>query len=164
MAQTQTGFEVVVVEQSKDQAAMKTLRNITRDRLQVSASMQSKRIVFADDSDIVRPLIKRLLIEFDPVWEIHEARTGKEAFDTAIFIDPDLVLVDINLPDMQGTEVARRIRKSLPSVKIVLCSLSDASDVASQVKASGADAYISKLTPMEEFHKILAALIDTSQK
>jgi len=114
--------------------------------------------VFADDSDTVRRLITRLLIESDPAWEIYEAKTGKEALETALFIKPDLMLVDINLPDMQGTEVAQKIRKCLPSVKIVLCSLSDSSDVASQVKASGADGYISKLAPMEEFHQILAKL------
>lgn len=78
------------------------------------------------------------------------------------FFNKLLVLLDINLPDMQGTEVAQKIRQSLPLVKIVLCSLSDASEVASQVKACGADAYISKLTPIKEFHQALAALIESN--
>jgi len=120
--------------------------------------------VFADDSDTVRGLIKQILIESNPQWEIHEARTGKEALEAALLLKPDLMLLDINLPDIQGHEVAQTIRKSLPSAKIVLCSLSDLADVSGEMKASGADAYISKLAPMEEFHNILAALIGTSQK
>jgi len=121
--------------------------------------------VFADDSDIVRSLIKRLLIESDPTWEIEEAETGKEAIDKTLATKPHLVLLDINLPDIQGTEVATLIRKSLPAVKIVLCSLADSQDGMTAVKACGADAYISKLAPMEEFHRTLAALIDnTPQK
>jgi DNA-binding NarL/FixJ family response regulator len=124
----------------------------------------SMRMVFADDSDIVRTLIKRFLVEYDPSWEIVEAKTGREAMEKTLTTKPDLVLLDINRPDIQGTEVAKIIRESVPSVKIVLCSLGDSQDLVGAVKACGADAYISKVAPMEEFHKILAALIGTSQK
>ena len=120
------------------------------------------RMVFADDSDIVRTLIKRSLIESDPTWEIEEARTGKEAIEKTRTTKPHLVLLDVNLPDIQGTEVAKLIREALPTVKIVLCSLGDAQDAMAAVKACGADAYVSKVAPMKEFHKTLAALIDNT--
>jgi DNA-binding NarL/FixJ family response regulator len=116
--------------------------------------------VFADDSDTVRSLIKGLLIEFDPTWEIEEARTGKEAIEKTRSTKPQLVLLDVNLPDIQGTEVCKLIRESLPYVKIVLCSLADLQDAVAAVKACGADAYISKLAPIKEFHRILAELIE----
>src|ERR1700689_2348111 len=95
--------------------AMTTLEHITR-------------IVFADDNDTVRTLIKRCLNEYDPAWRIEEAKTGKEAMEKTLTVKPHLVLLDINLPDIQGTEVCKIIRESLPSVKIVLCSLGDAQD------------------------------------
>jgi len=113
------------------------------------------RMVFADDSDIVRTLIKRSLMEYDPTWEIEEAKTGREAMEKTLTTKPHLVLLDINLPDIQGTEVCKIIRESVPSVKIVLCSLGDAQDAMAAVKECGADA------PMEELHKTLAALIGT---
>jgi DNA-binding NarL/FixJ family response regulator len=118
------------------------------------------RIVFADDSDIVRSLIKRRLTELEPAWEIHEANTGKAAYEATLFLKPDLVLLDINLPDLHGHLVAQKIRKSLPTVKIVLCSLSDPSEVSEEMKASGADAYISKVVTIQEFHETLSALLN----
>jgi DNA-binding NarL/FixJ family response regulator len=122
------------------------------------------RMVFADDSDIVRTLIKRSLMEYDPGWEIEEAKTGREAMEKTLTTKPHLVLLDVNLPDIQGTEVAKIIRESLPSAKIVLCSLGDSRDAMAAVKACGADAYVSKVAPMEELHKTLAAVIGSSQK
>jgi DNA-binding NarL/FixJ family response regulator len=117
------------------------------------------QIVFADDSDTVRNLIKGLLIEANPGWEICEAKTGKAAVQMINAIKPHLALLDMNLPDIQGSEVARQIRKSLPDVKIVLCSLGDFNDVAGEVKACGADAYVSKLSPIDELYKTLASII-----
>jgi DNA-binding NarL/FixJ family response regulator len=118
------------------------------------------RIVFADDSDVVRTTIKRLLIEYSLNWEIHEAKTGREALAQAVMLKPDLVLLDINLPDLQGSDVAKEIRKIMPSVRIVLCSLRDACDMSDTVKASGADDYISKLTPIQDFYRELLALME----
>jgi len=122
------------------------------------------RMVFADDSNIVRTLIKRFLIEYEPTWEIEEAKTGREAMEKTLTTKPHLVLLDINLPDIQGTEVCKLIREALPTVKIVLCSLGDSQDSMAAVKACGADAYVSKVAPMKEFHQTLAALIDNRPK
>jgi DNA-binding NarL/FixJ family response regulator len=107
--------------------------------------------------------MKHLLIEYSLGWEIHEANTGRAALAKAAILKPDLVLLDMNLPDIQGSEVAKEIRKILPSVKIVLCSLNDADDMSDVVKECGADAYISKLTPMDEFQQTLAVVIGMPQ-
>jgi len=120
------------------------------------------RIVFADDNDTVRTLIKRFLKDYDPAWEVEEAKTGKEAIDKTLATKPHLVLLDINLPDIQGTDAAKVIRQAVPTVKIALCSLADMPDGVAAVEACGADAYVSKLTPMKEFHHTLAALVDNT--
>jgi DNA-binding NarL/FixJ family response regulator len=78
-------------------------------------------ILVADDHQFVRHTLHSLLAE-QPDWKIYEAENGKVALDRAREIQPDVVVLDIVMPEMSGTEAAYKIRQLVPAPKIVLIS------------------------------------------
>jgi two-component system response regulator EvgA len=80
---------------------------------------------------------------------IGEAATGAAAIDEAARLKPDIVLVDIGLPDGSGLELVRRIRTAAPGTRVVLISSRQAADYGARLAGAGADGFIDKaaLTP-----------------
>jgi DNA-binding NarL/FixJ family response regulator len=86
-------------------------------------SMKSLRILVADDHDLVRRGIKSL-IESRPEWQVcDEAHSGREAVAKAEERKPDIVVLDIAMPELNGLEAARRIRKVSPNSEILILSM-----------------------------------------
>src|SRR5215470_19449808 len=78
------------------------------------------RILIADDHDVVRAGLRQLLLEHKG-WEVcGEASTGRQAAAMALELKPDVVVMDIAMPELNGLEAARQIRKSLPKTEIVI--------------------------------------------
>ena len=102
------------------------------------------RILLADDHNIMRRGL-RLLLERQPEFEVvAEAADGREAAERAESTHPDVVVLDIAMPNMSGIEAAQRIRASLPQAAIVILSMhSDESYVLRALKA-GAKGYLLK--------------------
>jgi two-component system response regulator NreC len=102
------------------------------------------RILIADDHHLVRRGVGDLLSK-EPGWEIcGEATDAAQAFQKASELNPDLVLLDISMPDGSGLEAARRIRQEIPHVKILMMSHHDATQFVQSAIASGADGCIDK--------------------
>lgn len=102
------------------------------------------RILVADDSELVRRAVLNLLSE-QAHWEIcGEAADGPEALQKARELQPDLVLLDINMPGESGLKTARDIRRELPNVRILIMSLHDAEQFLLGAIAAGADACLDK--------------------
>jgi len=123
------------------------------------ASPAKACILLADDSQLVRNAIKNLLADLNPTWETCEAENGADALEKTLALNPDVAMLDLNLPDIRGETLAQQIRQLSPITKIVLCSLSDATVLAQIALHAGADAFISKTAPIEEFYATLTALI-----
>ena len=84
------------------------------------------RILVADDHDILRLGLKQLLAS-KPGWEIcGEAKTGREAVALAEKLKPDVVVMDISMPELNGLEAARRIHKLFPKTGILILTLTAA--------------------------------------
>ena len=101
------------------------------------------RILIADDHDVVRMGV-RLLLESQPGWVVcGEARTGREAVAKALELRPDLIVLDISMPELNGVEVTRQVRRSMPA-SILIVTMYDSERMARQAIEAGASGYLSK--------------------
>lgn len=102
------------------------------------------QILVADDHEIIRRGIKALLCS-QPGWTIcAEAATGREAVSKAEQHRPDIVVMDIAMPGLNGLEATRRIRKKHPKTQVVILSLHYSDQLVREVLDSGARSYILK--------------------
>jgi DNA-binding NarL/FixJ family response regulator len=84
------------------------------------------RVIVADDHKVVRAGIGELLSDEPDIQVVGEARTGREAVELALALRPDLVVMDINMPELSGVEATRQIRAGAPAVRVlVLTAYSD---------------------------------------
>lgn len=88
-----------------------------------------------------------------------EAVNGKEAIEKALALNPDLVLMDISMPVMNGIEATRQMRRLSPMTKVVIVSLHDDKSITAQAKAAGAVAYVVKASPSEILLRTIAAVL-----
>jgi DNA-binding NarL/FixJ family response regulator len=102
------------------------------------------RILIADDHDVVRTGLRQLLLERRG-WEVcGEAKTGREAVALALQTKPDVVVMDIGMPELNGLEAARQIRKSLPNTEIVILSLHLSDELVYEIVQAGVRGYVLK--------------------
>jgi DNA-binding NarL/FixJ family response regulator len=105
------------------------------------------RLLVADDNEIVRIGV-RTLIKGRQEWQVcGEAENGREAIGRVWELSPDVVILDLSMPIMNGFEAATEIRRISPSIKIVLFSVHDVPTIATEV---GADAFVSKTMLAQE--------------
>lgn len=104
----------------------------------------SLRVLVADDHEIVRNGI-RALIEREPDWKVvAEAADGRNAVAKTRELKPDMVVLDISMPLLNGLEAARQILKADPRTKILILSMHDSDSVIRDVLESGVLGYVSK--------------------
>jgi len=102
------------------------------------------RIVVADDHDLIRHGLRRIL-ESRPGWEIcGEAATGADALRLAAERRPDVVIMDISLPDVDGIQVTREIRELLPATQVLILTMHESSQLVEEAVAAGASGYVIK--------------------
>ncbi len=102
------------------------------------------RILIADDSAVVRRGVITLLSS-ETTWEIcGEASDGSEALVKARTLLPDVILLDVSMPGLNGLEAARRLRQELPKARIVVMSQHDPVHLLPGVMAAGGDACLDK--------------------
>jgi DNA-binding NarL/FixJ family response regulator len=103
----------------------------------------ARTVVIVDDHPSFRSSA-RLLLESDGYEVVGEAATGEEGVDVARELRPDLVLLDVNLPDIDGFEVATRITADPGAPAVILTSSRDSSDFGPLVEKSGALGFVPK--------------------
>ena len=101
-------------------------------------------MLIVDDHAVVREGSRQLLEQDDALEVVGEAGSGDEAVRLAALLKPDVVLLDLALPDMTGVEVARRIRETSAETKIVILSAYDDQDYVVAAMDVGAAAYLLK--------------------
>jgi DNA-binding NarL/FixJ family response regulator len=106
--------------------------------------MKSLRILIADDHDLLRRGVKALL-QSHPGWEVcAEAHTGREAVAKVEELRPDIAILDISMPDLNGLEAARRIRKSSPNTEVLILSVHYTDQLIRDILEAGVRGYIVK--------------------
>lgn len=102
------------------------------------------RILIADDNALIRKGIAE--ITADNAWEVcGEASNGAEALERTRTLRPDLVLLDINMPGMNGLEIAATIKREMPTVKVLIVSQHDFDRVLTRAQWELADGFIDKV-------------------
>ena len=102
------------------------------------------RVLIADDHPLILAGIKRALEEADGFDVVAEASTGSQVLPLVSQTDPDLALLDLRMPEMDGLTCLDRIRKQHPKVKVVILSVSTDPEVVQTVLNHGAAAYVVK--------------------
>jgi DNA-binding NarL/FixJ family response regulator len=106
--------------------------------------MSKIKVLIVDDHALLREGIRSLLASHDDIEVVGEAANGSEAIEKVREVDPDVILMDIAMPIMDGLEATRRIRKQNPNIKIIILTQYDRKDyVLSSIK-SGASGFIPK--------------------
>ena len=106
--------------------------------------MREVRVLLADDYEPWRRCVASLLLKYSELQIIGEASDGLEAVKKAEELKPDLVLLDISLPKLNGVEAASRIREAAPLMKIVFMSAYQDSEAVQKVFSNMADGYVLK--------------------
>ena len=115
------------------------------------------RVLLVDDHSLFRDGVRSLL-EARGVEVIGEAGDGQEAVEAALRLRPDVILMDITMPRMDGLEATRLIKTKLPQVKIVMLTVSDEDRMLFEAIKSGAQGYLLKNLQAEEFFDLLSGI------
>ncbi|MGB7846493.1 MAG: response regulator transcription factor [Candidatus Acidiferrum sp.] len=118
--------------------------------------MCALRILIADDHAVVRAGL-RALLESRSGWEVcAEASDGREAIERAAKLKPDVAVLDIGMPLLNGVEATRRIRASSPDTEVLILTMHESDDLVRQVVEAGARGYILK----DDADRVLLAAVD----
>lgn len=117
--------------------------------------MDTIRVLIADDHAIVRDGIRQLLRNEEDLAVVGEALDGREALEKARDLSPDVLLLDIAMPRLNGLEVIDLVREAAPDTQVVVLSMHAKESYVKQVLASGALGYVLKASPSSD---ILAAI------
>jgi CheY-like chemotaxis protein len=120
------------------------------------------RILIADDSNIIRKLLRTLLSEH-PGWTVYEAVNGLEAIAMASDMKPDLVILDVAMPGLDGLRACAEILKSAPLIPVVLYTLYKSEHVDLEAKRVGARTVISKIDDSGVLLQCLEELLGSNQ-
>ncbi len=106
--------------------------------------MKSLRILLADDHDLMRRGLKAML-ETHPGWEVcGEAHTGKEAVVKTEQLKPHVAVLDISMPELDGLEAARQIRKNSPQTEVLVLSMHYSDQIIREIVEAGILGYVMK--------------------
>jgi DNA-binding NarL/FixJ family response regulator len=119
---------------------------------------QTLRILVADDHALVRQGL-RTLLEARPGWVVcGEAGTGREAIEKARELEPDIIVLDIHMPEMDGLQAARVIRAANPRSEILILTVDDSDEVVRSASGAGAHGIVMKSEAADDLMIAVAAL------
>ena len=117
-------------------------------------------LLICDDSAEARAALRTMLSEHDEIALVGEAVNGDEAVALALSLRPDVVLMDLHMPIVDGVDATRRIAKLLPSTRVVAFSGADDSGSVGAMMEAGAAAYLVKGAPLWELERAIAGRSD----
>jgi CheY-like chemotaxis protein len=119
-----------------------------------------KRILIADDHEMLRRGVRNIM-EKEKGWQIcGEAVDGQDAVDKSKSLLPDLVILDINMPVLNGLQAARLILRDQPQIKILIFTVHDSEQTLKDIRAAGAHGYLSKSNASDDLVRVIKELLD----
>jgi DNA-binding NarL/FixJ family response regulator len=117
------------------------------------------RVVIADDHPVVRRGLAALLESVEGVEVVGQAATGREAVREAQLLAPDVVLMDVQMPDLDGVEASRRIAAGSPGVAVLVLTMHDDDETVLAALRAGARGYLLKGADQEEIRRAVHAVV-----
>jgi DNA-binding NarL/FixJ family response regulator len=105
---------------------------------------ESIQVLIADDHRLFAEALEAILASERTIEVVGRARNGAEALDLALELEPDVVLMDISMPVMDGVEATRRIRESRPDACVLMLTGSNAAADVDRARDAGASGYVTK--------------------
>lgn len=127
------------------------------------ASKDPFRVLIADDHRLFREGLATLLAQEPDFVVVGQASDGQEAIDLARALRPDLLVLDIAMPRLNGVEVANELSREIPEMKIVGLSMHERDELGNAMRAAGASAYVTKVAPSEVLLGVLRSLASMRQ-
>lgn len=119
----------------------------------------SIKLLVADDHDLVRMGIVRMLDDEPELSVIGEASSGEQTLVLAKKLAPDVILLDVNMPNMNGIDVATKLRQMNANIKILVVSSLSAEPYPSMLVKAGVNGYITKGTPLDEMVRAIKKIV-----
>lgn len=124
----------------------------------INRSGRKVRLLVVDDHPVVRTGIRNCLAAHPDFEVVGEASNGAEALAMACELAPEVVLMDLHMPEMDGMEATRLLRKEVPKAKVLVLSVDQKKDTILQVVRSGAQGYVLKDAPPEELVRAIESV------
>lgn len=102
------------------------------------------RVLVVDDHPVILQGLQGMISTLDGIEVVGEAHSGQEAIDRALEVGPDVLLMDVRLPELNGLEAMRRLREKMPEVKVVFITVSDSDLYLVEALRWGANGYLTK--------------------
>jgi DNA-binding NarL/FixJ family response regulator len=116
------------------------------------------RIVLADDHTILREGLRQILESLGPYKVVAEATNGREAVDFVVATEPDVVVMDVGMPVLNGIDSTVRITELSPSTRVLILSMHDDLEILVEAFRAGASGYMLKSEPDEELVRAIEAI------
>lgn len=120
--------------------------------------MNKIHILLADDHAILREGIRALLEDYTDLSVVGEADDGRKAVEMTRQLQPDIVLMDISMPVLNGLEATRQIKRDYPHVHVLVLTMHDSEEYVSQLLAAGASGYVLKSVASGELVQAIRAV------
>lgn len=120
--------------------------------------MEPIKVLITDDHPVVREGLSAMLNKEPDIRVVGEAENGTEAIDKAKELQPDVVLMDLRMPEVDGVEAMRQIRAANPGIKFIVLTTYDNDEYIFKGIEAGARAYLLKDAPREELFKAIRAV------
>ena len=122
--------------------------------------MKPIKVLLADDHTLLRSGVRALLERMACVEVVGEASTGREAIDRARTVHPELILLDITMPELTGLEALPRLKKEFPAIKVLMLSAHNNEEYVIRALRDGASGYMLKDAATEELELAIRAVMD----
>jgi two-component system response regulator NreC len=122
-----------------------------------NSPVSAVEILIADDHELVRKGLVSIVTKSHPEWRVvAEASNGKDAIERGELLRPNVAILDLSMPDIDGLKVAERLLKSVPGIHILVLTMHSSAPILRQLRKTGVDAYLAK----NEAPKMLVAAIE----